>query len=596
MAVKGTFDLRLPSAARCRVVCPRTDSPMNAIARSNPEYEAVLRPPSPAARARVQRSTAVLLGAAVAGLIGGCPARTAAAPAPVRVLLFSGQNNHDWRQTTPRIRGILTASGRFTVDVTERPDQGDAATFARYAVIVSDWNTFPAEPQIKEWPASMRAAFLNFVRAGGGHVVVHSGSSSFENWPEYRQLCGSAWGQGTGHGPIHPFEVRPVGDHPITRGLEPFRITDELWHRAEVQPRTVLATAFSSKDQGGSGQDEPVALVTEFGQGRGFTLLLGHNTQAMDAPGFQALLLRGTEWAATGQVTFQGASPESAIDTAFEAAASYRFGDSRRALAAAETLVQAAAKDPVARQRVAAQLAALLGSDATIEAKQFACGQLSLIGSAREVPALARALPDTNLTYFARLALERIPGDESLAALQAALAGASGSLRLDLISSLAARGSEQAVPDLARLIQAPDAATAGAAIRALGKIPGPSAATALRAAEGNVSAALKPQWAEALLQCASQLLTAGNTEKALPILEQLAGQGMASHIRLAAFPLLVSALGDRGSALLLSALTGDDQPMQAAAIRALRTTRSAALVKAATERLDRLPIESGVAL
>ena len=167
----------------------------------------------------------------------------------------------------------------------------------------------------------------------------------------------------------------------------------------------------------------------------------------------------------------------------------------------------------------------------------------------------------------------------------------SGSLRLDLISSLAARGSETAVPDLARLIQAPDAATAGAAIRALGKIGGPSAATALRAAEGRVPAPLQPQWAEALLQCASQWLTAGNTEKALPILEQLAGQGMASHIRLAAFPLLVSALGDQGSALLLSVLTGSDKPMQAAAIRALRTTRSAALVKAATDRLDRLPLD-----
>jgi hypothetical protein len=564
---------------------------MKAIAHSNLKSEVALGTPASAGRTSVFGFNAVLLSAVAACLIGGSPARAAAAQPPVRVLLFSGQNNHDWRQTTPRIKAILTASGRFTVNVTERPDQCNAATFARYEVIVSDWNTFPADAKIKEWPASMREAFLKFIRAGGGHVVVHSGSSSFENWTEYRQLSGSAWGKGTGHGPVHTFEVRLVEDHPITQGLEPFRITDELWHRAEVQPRTVLATAFSSKDQGGSSQDEPVAMVTEFGKGRGFTLLLGHDIKAMEAPGFQALLLRGTEWAATGQVAFRGSYPESVIDTALKAAATYHFGDSRQALATVEALVRSASSDPAAKQRLATKLVALLASDATAEAKQFACWQLSLIGSALEVPPLARLLPDTNLTYYARLALERIPGDESLAALQAALTGASGSLRLDLINSLAVRGSEKVVPDLARLINAPDAATASAAIQALGNLRGPSAATALLAAEGNVSAALKPQWAEALLQCAQRLLAAGNTQTVLPILEKLAAQGTMPHIRLAAFPLQVSAMGDQGSALLMSALGGEDKLMQAAAIRALRTTRNAALLNAAADRLDTLALD-----
>lgn len=245
-----------------------------------------------------------LAGAFVVWLVPGCLPVAAAAPAPVRVLLFSGQNNHDWRQTTPKIQAILTASKRFTVQITERPDLCDAATFARFDVILSDWNAFPADAKIKEWPEPMRRAFLDFVRNGGGHVVVHSGSSSFMEWTDYRRLCGSGWGKDTGHGPIHTFEVKIADpDHPITRGLEPFRITDELWHRAEQQPRKVLATAVSSKDQGGSGGDEPVAMTTEFGRGRGFILLLGHDTQAMEAPGFQALLTRGAEWAATGKVT-----------------------------------------------------------------------------------------------------------------------------------------------------------------------------------------------------------------------------------------------------------------------------------------------------
>ena len=49
-------------------------------------------------------------------------------------------------------------------------------------------------------------------------------------------------------------------------------------------------------------QPEPMALVTRLGAGRGFTLLLGHDTHGMDCPGFKALLQRGTEWAATGKI------------------------------------------------------------------------------------------------------------------------------------------------------------------------------------------------------------------------------------------------------------------------------------------------------
>ncbi len=65
---------------------------------------------------------------------------------------------------------------------------------------------------------------------------------------------------------------------------------------------TLLASAHSAKEQGGTGQFEPIAMVNRFGQGRSFTLLLGHGVEDMANPGFDALLHRGTEWAATGQV------------------------------------------------------------------------------------------------------------------------------------------------------------------------------------------------------------------------------------------------------------------------------------------------------
>lgn len=225
-----------------------------------------------------------------------------AAERPLRVLMLSGQNNHDWRATTPVIQTILSNAGPFHVEVTEHPEHCDRKQLDRYDVLISNWNNW-GDVAVKEWPEKTREAFLGFVRDGRGLVIVHAGSSSFLDWKEYQQLVGGTWGAETGHGKRHEFEVKLVKDHPITRGLQAFKTTDELWHRTAVQPDIqVLATAYSSKENGGSGRDEPVAFVTAFGKGRCFNLVLGHDIDAMKADGFKALLARGTAWAAAGKV------------------------------------------------------------------------------------------------------------------------------------------------------------------------------------------------------------------------------------------------------------------------------------------------------
>lgn len=228
-----------------------------------------------------------------------------AAEPVLRVLIFSGQNNHNWRETTPKLKAILESSGRFAVDVTEHPEQCTAAMLQKYDALLSNWNTF-GKPAVTNWPPAMRAAFLDFVRSGKGFVSVHAGSSSFYDWPEYQQLAGGAWKLGqTGHGPAHEFTVKLVAEnHPIMRGLTNFVTTDELWHRTALQPGIeILATAYSAAEWKGTGKDEPIAFTTRFGQGRSFNLLLGHSVKGMDAAGFQQLLCRGTEWAATGKVS-----------------------------------------------------------------------------------------------------------------------------------------------------------------------------------------------------------------------------------------------------------------------------------------------------
>ena len=227
--------------------------------------------------------------------------------APLRVLLLTGSNNHKWQTTTPVLKATLESTGRFIVDVETNVVAMAPASIAPYDVLLSNFNTFGKKTPGPVWNADMRAAFVDFIRQGKGLVVVHSGSSVFYDWPEFQQLAGTSWGEHTHHGKQHTNEIHIVSTpHPITRGVKDFSTFDEFWQTTDLAPgTTVLATVAPRKEFGGSGQPEPMALVTHLGAGRGFTLLLGHSTGGMDSAGFKILLQRGTEWAATGKIEEQ---------------------------------------------------------------------------------------------------------------------------------------------------------------------------------------------------------------------------------------------------------------------------------------------------
>lgn len=65
----------------------------------------------------------------------------------------------------------------------------------------------------------------------------------------------------------------------------------------------ILATAYSSADNKGTGRHEPMLIVLTYGKGRIFHTPMGHADYSMECVGFIASLTRGTEWAATGKVT-----------------------------------------------------------------------------------------------------------------------------------------------------------------------------------------------------------------------------------------------------------------------------------------------------
>ena len=156
-------------------------------------------------------------------------------------------------------------------------------------------------------------SLLDFIAAGHGFVLFHAASTAWGDWPEFGDLIGLTWQKDpttgkniSGHGAQHSFLVKMVDKtHPVTQGMGDFQhAKDELYHRQLLHPGArVLATTFSDKALQGSGTDEPMVVVTEPGKGRVFHCAMGHDPRPMQGVGFRTLMLRGTEWAATGKVT-----------------------------------------------------------------------------------------------------------------------------------------------------------------------------------------------------------------------------------------------------------------------------------------------------
>jgi len=258
----------------------------------------------------------------------------------VPVMLLTGQASiyHDWRRSSALIEQILVDAGRFTVDVVTTPAEGEPMTgfspdWSGYAAVVMDYDG-------EAWPEATKAAFVDYMAAGGGLVLVHAADNAFPDWPEFQAMAGvGGWrgrdesagpklrwrdggpvlddGPGVAqHPPQHDFRiVTRASAHPVMRGLPEvwMHANDELYSQLRGPARnvTILATARADASmRGATGEHEPMLMAIRFGEGRVFHTTLGHVGPRDELPvatissvGFIVTLQRGTEWAATGAVT-----------------------------------------------------------------------------------------------------------------------------------------------------------------------------------------------------------------------------------------------------------------------------------------------------
>ena len=196
----------------------------------------------------------------------GLNAITCIGSGQIPVLIVDGQNNHDWQSTTDSLHATLQATNRFAVEVETAPQtqsikgirgpKTDAAKYLKdsyqnfrsvqktadeknkqandlhgkigirsreHQAVVLNYNG-------REWAQQTKESAVEFVREGGGLVLVHAANNAFRNWDAYNEMIGLGWRAAnfgdcikwevlknrpfvtcvdcaSGHGSRHPFQV-----------------------------------------------------------------------------------------------------------------------------------------------------------------------------------------------------------------------------------------------------------------------------------------------------------------------------------------------------------------------------------------------------
>lgn len=383
--------------------------------------------------------------------------------ATYKALIVTGQSNHNWEGSFPILKELLVQTNLFTVDVAKTPAKGGDMSafqpdFKKYDIVVVDYNG-------ESWSEKTKAAFLAFVKNGGGVVIYHEADNSFADWKEYNEIIGlGGWnnrsakdgpyvyykknklvvdsvstGPTGSHGPQHEYVVKARNmEHPIMKGLPVSWIhgKDELYStlRGPAKNMEILATAYADTTQKGTGRDEPMLMTIQYGKGRIFHTAMGHvgkdeTHPATECVGFIVTFQRGAEWAATGKVTqaipvdfpnvggaiLRPDYKETTLSEDLDKISKYSLDRSTRNYTDLQGKIRKVSANPAALLDIEKKMVKVLqDGDATVEGKKLILRELAWMGSTYCIPAVQELLKNADLKDAAAFTLERMKGPRKI--------------------------------------------------------------------------------------------------------------------------------------------------------------------------------------
>lgn len=201
-------------------------------------------------------------------------------------VLYMGGRGHDWKGYYESIAPQLKKQGDFELVLSNKLDDLKAETIQKYDVVLffGSGGDFTDPAQEK--------GLHEYLKNGGGIVGVHA-TDAFKKSDVYWRIFG---GQFIGHGGGTFPVVFTDTDHPITKGMKGFEITDESY-KDKFHPDTIDKLHHLGRINRGN-EKHSMIWVHEYGKGRLFNTGLGHDEKAWVNPSLQKLVMRSLYWAA----------------------------------------------------------------------------------------------------------------------------------------------------------------------------------------------------------------------------------------------------------------------------------------------------------
>jgi type 1 glutamine amidotransferase len=227
----------------------------------------------------------------------------------IAILIFSKTAGYRHDDAIPAaehaVREIAAHRG-WQVYQTENAAVFDAALLAPVDVVFGNNITGDC------WTAGQKAAFRDWIEAGGGFVGVHGAAGTeYEYWPWYQDVLIGARFRAHPENPQFQTATLRIEDrsHPATKHLGETWVREDEWYSFTSNPRVpgvrVLATldesTYKPEDWGRDirmGADHPIIWSHCVGRGRSFYSALGHKGEYYAEPLHVELLEGAIAWAA----------------------------------------------------------------------------------------------------------------------------------------------------------------------------------------------------------------------------------------------------------------------------------------------------------
>jgi type 1 glutamine amidotransferase len=145
-----------------------------------------------------------------------------------------------------------------------------------------------------------KANLKAFVEGGKGVVALHHAVCGYQNWPWWHdEVLGGRYlydeFEGKKSSYLHDVDelITPVGDHPIVRGMKPFRIFDETYKDVWISPKV---KPLLKSDHATS--DGTIGWISSYEKSRVVYIQLGHDRNANLNPNYQKLVRNAIQWTA----------------------------------------------------------------------------------------------------------------------------------------------------------------------------------------------------------------------------------------------------------------------------------------------------------